>query len=313
MDERTRRLAAVAAGFLLAILAAWLLRPALLAIVPSVLYAIFTWPLVRRLRRFFPKILAVVIANAALAVLVGSALFFFGPMLYTQAVALIATIPDAARATILQVPPMVREQIGALSGAALAVLRSTSAILGAVVLAPVFASYLLLDAWRYRRAILSIVPNERRESLRAMFAQMYDVVDGYVRVQLLISAIVGLLVFLVLQILGVRFALAIGIVTAVFDLVPYLGGIAAFVPSILLALAAGGAAKALLVAALLAIVFAFEAYVLSPTLVGSRTRLPSSAVILALLIGGELFGPLGLYLAVPVVAMLRIALAYARG
>ncbi|NNM99299.1 MAG: AI-2E family transporter [Candidatus Eremiobacteraeota bacterium] len=328
MDARTTRLAAVGAGFLLAVLLAWLLRPVLLAIVPALLYALLTWPLVRRLRRVLPNLLAVILANAALAVVVGSAVLLFGPMLYGQARALFATMPDAARAALLQLPSGMREELGALVGpnastlldwsrtilsASFAVLRSTTAMIAALVLAPVLAAYLQLDAPRYGGSILSIFPSEQRDGIRAMLAQMYDVVDGFVRAQMLVSALVGLLVFLVLHILGIRFALSIAIFTAAFDLVPYLGGIAAFVPSMLLALAAGGVAKALLVTALLAIVFAIEAYLLSPTIVGTRTRLPTSAVVLALLVGGELFGPLGLYLAVPVAAMLRIALRYARG
>jgi predicted PurR-regulated permease PerM len=71
-----------------------------------------------------------------------------------------------------------------------------------------------------------------------------------------------------------------------------------------LALAIGGIWKALLVGVLLIVVFEVEAQVLQPQLVGARTHLPSSVVVIALLLGGGLFGALGLYLAVPVAAAL---------
>ncbi len=215
---------------------------------------------------------------------------------------------DGTSVSLIIADGRLRKQDG-LEQTVTSVLRSTSAILGAAVLVPVLATYLQLDAPRYLRALERIVPADRVEYVRETIADMYAVLDGFVRAQIVVSAIVGLLVFLALQLLGIPFALTIGVITAVVDLIPYLGGIAAILPSVVLALASGGFAKAAIVVVLILAIFEFEAQVLSPQLVGRRTRLPVSMVVLALLVGGELFGPLGLYLAVPVAAMVRVALA----
>ncbi|MGC8485798.1 MAG: AI-2E family transporter [Candidatus Baltobacteraceae bacterium] len=328
MDRRVARLMAMGAGLLLVVLLTWVLRPLLLVIVPTGIYAVITWPLVRRLRRFMPSTLATVTANVTLAAVVGGIIIFFGPVLYGQALRLFATLPGAAGSALAALPVGAREDLVRLAaqidvnviswsreifGASLSVLRSTSAVLGAALIVPVLATYLQLDLPRYLRALDTIVPEERREFMRETIAEMYAVLDGFVRAQIFVSAIVGFLIFLALQLLGIPFALAIGVLTAAIDLIPYLGGIAAIVPSVVLALASGGIAKALLVVVIILAIFELEAQVLSPQLVGRRTRLPASMVVLALLVGGELFGPLGLYLAVPVAAMARVAFARSLG
>ncbi|MHB8463105.1 MAG: AI-2E family transporter, partial [Vulcanimicrobiaceae bacterium] len=135
------------------------------------------------------------------------------------------------------------------------------------------------------------------------------VVGGFVRAQVVVSALVGVLVYIVLAASGIKFAFIIALMTAVFDLVPYLGGIVAFIPSLLFALAAGGVTRALIVLVLLLAVFEFEAQVLAPQIVGARTGLAPSLVVVVLLIGGALFGIFGLFLAVPIAAGVAAAIS----
>ena len=328
MNARLRAPAAIGIVLVSIIAVAWILKPLLSIVVPTGVYALITWPLVRLLRRYMPSALATVLANAALAALIAGISILFGPVLYGQALQLLATLPEAAGSALAALPTGARDElvrlagqvdVGVLSwsreifGASLKLLRSTTAIVGATVLVPVLATYLQLDAPRYLRALDRIVPVDRVENVRETIAEMYAVLDGFVRAQIVVSAIVGFLVFLALQLLGIPFALTIGIMTAAIDLIPYLGGIAAILPSVVLALADGGFTKALIVVVLILAIFEFEAQVLSPQFVGRRTRLPVSMVVLALLVGGELFGPLGLYLAVPVAAMARVAIARSLG
>ena len=324
MNERLRAPAAIGIALIAMIALAWVLRPLLLVIVPTGLYAIITWPLVRRLRRRLPAPVAAILANAALAAFIVGLSVLFGPVLYVQALRLLAAMPEAAARALATLPAGARDELVRIAGqidvrvlswsreifgASLSLLRSTSAIFGAAIIVPILATYLQLDAPRYLRALDTIVPADRRESVRTTIAEMYAALDGFVRAQILVSAIVGFLVYLALQLLGVPFALTIGVLTAAIDLIPYLGGIAAIFPSVVLALASGSVAKAFFAVLIIVAIFEFEAQLLSPQIVGRQTRLPTSMVVLALLVGGELFGPLGLYLAVPVAAMVRVALA----
>ena len=178
---------------------------------------------------------------------------------------------------------------------ALDLARSAAVLAASAAIVPFLAAYLQADASRYR-------PLAR--SLR--LPSFLPIVTAYIRGQLIVSAIVGILVTVVLSLAGVRYALLIGIGTAAFDLVPYLGGIVAFVPSLFFAVADGGIMRGVLVAVLLIVVFEIEAQLLAPQIVGARVGLPPSVVVL--LVGGTLLGVVGLYLAVPTAAVVRVFL-----
>jgi predicted PurR-regulated permease PerM len=300
-----------------ALVVAWLLRGVLPIVALALLFATLTWPLVRRLERRLPRSAAVVIANAGTAAILMAAGIAIGPVVYAQAQSLIAALPHSAQSLFQSLPGSIREPLtGALSNidfsvgswmreglqATFTVLRSAAAIAGAIVLVPFLAAYLQMDAERYARALYAVIPSEHRRRTERALGEVAAVVGGFVRGQVIVSATVGLLVYGVLLATGVRYAGAIGLFTGVLDLVPYLGGIAAFVPSILLALAYQGWPRALVVFALLVVVFELEAQVLSPKIVGGQTRLPASVVVLSILAGGALFGVLGVYLAIPVAA-----------
>jgi predicted PurR-regulated permease PerM len=295
------------------------LRAPISIIAFSIVYAFLTSPLARLLGRRLPRALSVAFANVGVAVLLAIAAMVSGPFVYVQLQSLLSEMPQALGAAARSLPATINDQILAVfsagNGSAISMLRDTLltgygvarsalGIAAAVVLVPVLAAYLQYDAPRYYTAALKFIPKERHAAFDTFLQRTSTVFGTFIRAQLLVSGIVGVLVYIALAVAGVPFALPIAILTAVADLVPYLGGIAAFVPSIVLALAIGGIWKALLVGVLLIVVFEVEAQVLQPQLVGSRTHLPSSVVVVALLLGGGLFGALGLYLAVPVAAAL---------
>ncbi len=294
-------------------------RSAISIVALSLVYAFITWPLARVLARRLPRALAIFLANVGLAGVFALIILVSGPFVYGQLQSLVSEIPQAFGVAARSLPSAIHDQVVAFlsvqNGASVSnlrdtvlagygVARSAAGIAAAIVLVPVLAAYLQYDAPRYELAALAIMPKGRHRAFAAMLARTSAIFGALIRAQILVSAIVGLLVYIALALTGTPFALPIAILTAVADLVPYLGGVVAFIPSLLLALAFGGVWKALLVAALLLFVFELEAQVLQPQLVGARTHLPPSVVVMALLIGGALFGPLGLYLAAPIAAML---------
>ncbi|MGZ3496320.1 MAG: AI-2E family transporter [Vulcanimicrobiaceae bacterium] len=317
----TGRFASFLAAIAGLLIVGWVVRAVLPIVVLALLYAILTWPFVQRLERRLPRALAILIVDAGIAAIVLSVAFALAPLLYSQVQTLLTALPQAAQTLFAGLPHSFRGSIAnaiaqidfnlvtwardALQ-ASFAVLRSAAAVAGAVILIPVLAAYLQLDQCRYRAALVAVTPARSRAQVLRVSAEVAAVVGRFIRGQILVSAIVGALVYLVLLACGVKFAGTIAILTAIVDLVPYLGGIAAFVPSLLFAFAFGGLAKALLVTALLAGVFELEAQVLSPQIVGQRTGLPPSVIVIAMLVGTALFGVLGLYLAVPVAAAARI-------
>lgn len=313
----------IAAILAVAVGLAWMLRAVLPIIAIALLYAIVTWPLVKRFERRLTRSIAIMAVDIGLALLVAGAVVLFGPALYAQAQQLIAALPQSISTVLHGLPLGIRENVASAIAqidvsfanfsreaisASFAVLRSASAIAAALIVIPVLAAYFQMDQQRYETMLFAILPEEERVRVRRALPAISKAVGGFVRGQLIVSGIVGVLIYAVLLVLGVQYAGSIAVLTAIFDLVPYLGGVVAFVPSLLLALAAGGIGKAVLVAVLIAAVFELEAQVLSPQIVGSGTQLPPSAVVVALLVGTALFGLLGLYLAVPFTAALSAAI-----
>lgn len=319
--RRTAGIWRLSALIAVVVAAALLLRPVLFVIVGGTVYACVTWPLTAALAKRVPRIAAVIVVNGGIALVVFATLLVAGPAAYAQAHSLAVELPALFGTAIAALPAAIRDVLAAAfrSEAATAVIwsrealqagiglaRSLAGVIAAAIIVPVLGAYLQADYPRYERVLFDVVQEPMRSRLSALLRDLGNVARSFITAQLIVSSIVGLLVYVVLQTAGIPFAPIIGLATAIMDLVPYLGGFAAFVPSILLALAAGGLSKAAIVAVLIVGVFEIEAHVLQPQIVGARTRVPPSLIVLSLLAGGALFGIVGLYLAVPFVASVPV-------
>ncbi len=282
----------------------------------SLAYAIVTWPLVRRLEQRMPRAAAIILIDSGVAIVIAALGFAFAPLLYAQAQAIGAALPGAGEKVMSVLPGAFQRwlttvaaetNLNAYAREALAaivtVIRSIAAFIGAAIVIPILAGYFQLDARRYFNALMTVVPVKWHIQTQGAIAEISRSMGGIVRGQIIVSSLVGVLVYIVLAAMGVKFAALIAVVTAICDVVPYLGGIAAFLPSLLFALTFGGVTRAIVVGILLLVVFEFEAQFLSPTIVGSNTRLAPSLIVIVLLAGTALFGVLGLFLAVPVTAV----------
>ena len=185
-------------------------------------------------------------------------------------------------------------------------LAATAGVVGAVVgllAILVIAAYLVIDAEALGRGLLRLLPPRQRETLTDLAPAVLDRMGAYVRGQLAVSVCVGIMLAIALSLLGVRYALLIGALAAVLNVVPWVGSIAASVLGILSALndSAGLAAAT---AAVFIASNLVEGKLLVPQLVGRATGLHPLAVLLALLAGAHLAGLVGALVAVPFVAAL---------
>ncbi len=307
-----RRLRENAVIIALALFAAWSVRSILPIVVAALFWAVLTWPLVEWAARKIPRGAAIASINAAVALIGLGVAAALAPLAYAQLQGAATAVPGVAdklqsAVAASQDPRAIwlTTHLDSLAATAteralryaLDLARSAAAVAAAAAIVPFLAAYLQADAPRYRPLA---------QSLR--LPSFLPIVTACIRGQLIVSAIVGILVTVVLSLAGVRYALLIGIGTAAFDLVPYLGGIVAFVPSLFFAVADGGIMRGVLVAVLLIVVFEIEAQLLAPQIVGARIGLPPSVVVIALLVGGTLLGVVGLYLAVPTAAVVRVFL-----
>jgi predicted PurR-regulated permease PerM len=166
-------------------------------------------------------------------------------------------------------------------------------------------AYFLYDFPRFIANFRRFVPVRYRGLASDIGAKADLAVGGYLRGQLLITMLLGVMIWAGLSLIGIPLATAIGFLAAVFNLVPYLGPILGVIPAILL-----GFTVSPLAAVLAALVFLvanqLEAHVLSPLILSRNTNLHPVTVMLAIMAGVGLIGLLGALLAVPTVALIKV-------
>jgi predicted PurR-regulated permease PerM len=186
-----------------------------------------------------------------------------------------------------------------------------------IVLVLLVSFYLLKDAPGFRQFIHDALPVGYQPDMRRLAGEVNAVLSAYLRGQLMLSLVVGLVTGIALAIVGVRNALLLGVVAGALEVIPSLGPVLASVPAIAIALFQGSANLdienhwfALLVIGLYLVIQQLESHLLAPRIIGSSVNLHPVVVIFAALSGASIAGLLGVFLAVPVVAVGRIVAVY---
>jgi predicted PurR-regulated permease PerM len=206
--------------------------------------------------------------------------------------------------------------VNSLSGRNLNYLQSittfTRSILNLIItfiIGPVLGIYMLKDAGRFRILLIKVIPPRYKNQLNDIVDRINHVGGGYIRGQILISIIIGLLCTLVLFLLKVDFPILLGFIAGASNLIPFLGPIIGAIPAALAALSISPL-KALLVVLLFIGVQQLDSYVISPNVMKFQVGVHPAIIIIVLISVGAVFGPIGLLVAVPVTAMFQAVLKY---
>src|SRR5690606_7051710 len=167
--------------------------------------------------------------------------------------------------------------------------------------------YFLYDYPRFSAQFRRLVPTRYHGIVAEVSEKADTAVGGYLRGQLMITAILGVFIWIGLTVLGVPLATAIAFLAAVFNLVPYLGPVIGAVPAVLLALTASPL-TALLAIVVFVVANQLEGNLLSPLVLSRSTNLHPVTVLLAIMAGLGMFGLVGALLAVPFVALSKVLL-----
>ena len=178
-----------------------------------------------------------------------------------------------------------------------------------LLFAVIFAIYFLLDEkiFKYWADVFKVFANEKtRDSLHQLSADANRVFSGYIRGQSIDAAIVGSLVSIALLIAGVPYAVVIGILTGLGNLVPYVGPVVGFGSLIIVCLAEGSVTHLIIGGVILAAVMFIDGNIINPRMLSSNVEVHPVLVIIALLAGGKIGGVVGMLVAVPVAALLKL-------
>ena len=176
------------------------------------------------------------------------------------------------------------------------------------VIVLVITYYLSTQDDPLRKILVSIAPDEYVPYLLQLFKKMRDKLSYWLRAQLLLSLIIGLLVFTGLSILDVRYAGLLALLAAILEFIPYAGPTLATIPALFLSFSQGGGVLFVAVLVLYVLIQQLENHLLVPKIMERAVGLNPVVSIIALLIGFQLSGILGALLAIPVVTALSVFL-----
>lgn len=174
-----------------------------------------------------------------------------------------------------------------------------------IVLMLIVAFLLAMDAHRVTNLLRSLTPTAYRDDFDIVWEQVKSMLYSYMRGQLIIASLIGIFCGAAVQLLGIKYAIALGLLAAITSLVPYLGPFLGAIPAILIALATSPQ-EAILVAIAYFVISNLILNFVYPKVVGDAVRLPPILVIVAFIAGFSLAGILGMFIAVPVAATVRI-------
>lgn len=183
---------------------------------------------------------------------------------------------------------------------------SVSSTLIYIVLIPIYTFLLLL----YRNLVVNFFiksfSEEHSPRVYAILEKTRHVIKSYVVGLCIEMVTVAALVFIGFLILGVRYALLLAVITAVLNLIPYIGIFTACVLSLLISFTTNGAATLLGVAIVIFIVHLTDSNILLPKIVGSKVKINALVTILGVLVGHMIWGIPGMFLAIPIIAILKV-------
>jgi len=174
-----------------------------------------------------------------------------------------------------------------------------------VFIVPFLAFYILKDFRLIEKTALTFVPKTRRRQVVNMLVEIDTALGNYIRGQFLVCLLIGILAYIGYWLIGMPYALLLASIVAVFNIVPYLGPFIGAAPALIVA-STISFRMMLFVVLVNTAVQILEGNVISPQVVGRTLHMHPLAIIFALLVGGELAGILGLILAVPFFAALKV-------
>ncbi len=192
-----------------------------------------------------------------------------------------------------------------LSGAALSITKSVITIIAATVTIVFLTFFMLLEGGAWMDRIYSLFPEESRPRWRRVGHDIYRTVGGYVTGNILISVIAGASITIVLLVMGVPYAVALGLLVAVLDLIPLAGATVAGVIVCLVAFLHSVPAG-IVVLVFFVVYQQLENHFLQPVIYGRTVQLSPLAVLISVLVGAELAGILGALAAIPVAGALQV-------
>jgi len=308
----------------------FLLRDLIIAIVASIVIASAIEPAIRWLSRYrMPRIPAVISIYLGVTIILLSIFYFFVPPLFTDLAVVGKQLPAIIAQSEILAPftdsfPQIVDNLRAefslldalIPGGTAAevggnVVRTAGMLAGSVftfVLIIVLSFYLAVQEQGIDNFIRLVASDQYEEYLIDLWKRSRKKIGYWMQGQVLLGVLIGVFVYLGLAIFGIKYALLLAVLAAIFEIIPVFGPILSAVPAVLLGFSEGYV-MGLFILGFYIIIQQFENHLIYPLVVRKIVGIPPILVILALIVGGQLFGFLGILIAVPVATVLMEVLS----
>jgi predicted PurR-regulated permease PerM len=316
----------------------WIARHVLSWVVIALFFALALDPLVRFIQRrtHLNRGLSISVAYLLVLIVVVAVGWTFIPKLIDEVNGFVNALPDYVHdvthgrgrlgflETKYHVVEKVRQQVNkggasrllGLSGEALSITKSVISVIAGTVTIVFLTFFMLLEGGAWMERLYSLLPEHSEARWRRVAHDIYRTIGGYVTGNIVISLIAGASITVVLLIMGVPYAVALGLLVAFLDLIPLAGatiaGIIVAVVSFLHSIPAG-----IVVVVFFVVYQQIENHFLQPVIYGRTVQLSPLAVLVSVLVGAELAGILGALAAIPVAGAIQVVvrdqLAHRRG
>lgn len=296
----------------------------------ALMLAYFFDPLYRYLiHKKVPKVLAIIFVFGIIIALLILIVFFLIPSVINQLNILYKEIPNFIenyQNLILSIKPqlskfinpadveiLLKENLSELQRGVLGFSQSiiiylsniVSSVTFGIVIIPLILFYLMRDLVIFKENLYIFVSKKNKKQFKEVLEEIDNIVSGFIRGRIIVCFIVGTLIGIGLYFLNLKFALIIGIVSGVFNFIPFLGPIVGVILALIFALG-NSWWTLLMIVILFVLVNQLEAIYLNPNILGKGLGLHPLTVILSILICGQLLGILGVLVAVPLAAILKV-------
>ena len=309
-------------------------------IILAIFFAYLIDPLVKLIRRPFkerhleklmPRPAAIFIAYLIVFSILGIAIASLAPKVIEQSKEFVASLPDYAAAIQksfndistrykYQIPPAVQNDIAEKISSMVgdlgtyitsfvfgSLLVSVASYLPWLILVPILAFFFLKDVNIFHIGLLRVFPSGRwRGRAEAVLSDINKTLAAYTRAQLISCLIISVICITGFYIIGLKYALLIGIMAGVLEFIPLIGPLTLGIIAIIVAAFSDNPWKALYIAIFLIVLRILQDYVFYPRIVRGGIHLHPLAIILSVLAGEQIGGIPGVFLSVPIVALLSV-------
>jgi predicted PurR-regulated permease PerM len=310
--------------------ALYYMRDLVIVLLMSVVIASSVEPAAARLQKHkIPRVITVFSIFALVVAVFATVIYLFIPIIIHEFSGFISAIPQIVQSAtnffggdpktvsaikgVIGDPAQYNSQDilggikGAFSGIGGGIISTTGAVFATftkIILIAVLSFYLAVQERGIENFLRILTPKKNEVYIINLWARSQAKIAKWMQGQLVLGAIIGILVYVGLTIIGVPYALLLALLAALFELIPIFGPILAAVPAVLLAFSSGGTSLALIVIIFYIIVQRLENDLIYPMVVNKVTGVNPLVVIISLLIGVKLAGIWGVLLSVPMVSAL---------